>query len=290
LLASHTGSEARAHVGIGPGGTIDGPYSQRYYYDQWGNITAGIDFCRKKLGKQVYGLTLPLITNADGTKFGKTETGAIWLDPQRTSVYKFYQFWIRVDDRDVIRYLKFFTFLSLERIGELAEATRTAPERRQAQRILAREVTALVHGQDGAREAETTSATLFGGWGTDGLSAGRRGLFPVEPVPVEPLSAEPTSLPGRLEPAPSPSFPAVRAALPPDSPSPFLPASRYRPPGNSSIAPRFFNLISILNRGLRSALPRCKAAPISFAEAASLVTCRKRNMLSGLRDDVRGIS
>ena len=83
--------------------------------DQWGNITAGIDLCRKKLGKTVFGLTLPLITNADGTKFGKTEAGAIWLDPKRTSVYNFYQFWINTDDRDVIRYLKFFTFLPQRR-------------------------------------------------------------------------------------------------------------------------------------------------------------------------------
>src|SRR5256886_3723117 len=80
--------------------------------DQWGNITAGIDLCRKKLGKQVYGLTLPLITNADGTKFGKTEAGAVWLDAKKTSTYRFYQFWIRTDDRDVIRYLKYFTFLA----------------------------------------------------------------------------------------------------------------------------------------------------------------------------------
>src|SRR6266436_3828191 len=87
--------------------------------DQWGNITAGIDLCRKKLSRTAYGLTLPLITNADGTKFGKTEAGAIWLDPRRTSVYKFYQFWIRVDDRDVIRYLKYFTFLNQDEIAEL---------------------------------------------------------------------------------------------------------------------------------------------------------------------------
>src|SRR5882762_3339985 len=82
--------------------------------DQWGNITAGIDLCRKKLGRQVFGLTLSLITNADGSKFGKTEAGAIWLDPKRTSVYRFYQFWIRTDDRDVVLYLKYFTFLPRE--------------------------------------------------------------------------------------------------------------------------------------------------------------------------------
>src|SRR5262249_10279870 len=87
--------------------------------DQWGNITAGTDLVRKKLGKSAHGLTLPLITNADGTKFGKTVAGAIWLDPAKTSVYRFYQYWIRTDDRDVIRYLKFFTFLSQEEIAAL---------------------------------------------------------------------------------------------------------------------------------------------------------------------------
>src|SRR5512134_507008 len=93
--------------------------------DQWGNITAGIDLTRKKLGHTVYGLTLPLITNADGTKFGKSLGGAVYLDPAKTSVYKFYQFWIRTDDRDVARYLKFFTFLSREEIAAL-EAQHTA--------------------------------------------------------------------------------------------------------------------------------------------------------------------
>src|SRR5881394_2110908 len=87
--------------------------------DQWGNITAGIDLTRKKMGKAVYGLTLPLITNSDGSKFGKTAAGAIWLDPKKTSVYRFYQFWINTDDRDVVRYLKFFTFLSPAEIAAL---------------------------------------------------------------------------------------------------------------------------------------------------------------------------
>src|SRR5213596_3605852 len=87
--------------------------------DQWGNITAGIDLIRKKLGRSAYGLTLPLITKADGTKFGKTESGTVWLDARRTSVYKFYQFWIQTDDRDVIRYLKYFTFLGQEEIASL---------------------------------------------------------------------------------------------------------------------------------------------------------------------------
>src|SRR5437016_1193213 len=126
--------------------------------DQWGNITAGTELIRKVRGADAFGLTLPLVTKSDGSKFGKTETGTVWLDPARTSAYEMYQFWLNTTDRDVVGFLKFFTFLPLERIGELAEATRTAPERRQAQRVLAREATALVHGQDGAREAETTSA------------------------------------------------------------------------------------------------------------------------------------
>src|SRR5213083_300 len=100
--------------------------------DQWGNITAGIDLCRKKLGQPVYGLTLPLITKADGTKFGKTETGTVWLDPRRTSVYKFYQFWIRADDRDVIRYLKYFTFLTQDEIAALEKQHTEKPEARGA--------------------------------------------------------------------------------------------------------------------------------------------------------------
>src|SRR2546421_3446730 len=137
--------------------------------DQWGNITAGIDLCRKKLGKQVYGLTLPLITNADGTKFGKTEAGAVWLDPKRTSVYKFYQFWIRTDDRDVIRYLKYFTFLSREEIEALEKNHAGKPEARAAHLALAKAVTELVHGSHTTAEAMRASEILFGG-GLDGVS------------------------------------------------------------------------------------------------------------------------
>jgi len=131
--------------------------------DQWGNITAGIDLCRKKLGKHAYGLTLPLITNSDGTKFGKTETGAVWLDTGRTSVYKFYQFWIRVDDRDIIRYLKFFTFLSREEIGALEKQHAENPGARAAHKALAKAVTDLVHGPDATAEAMRASEILFGG-------------------------------------------------------------------------------------------------------------------------------
>ena len=130
--------------------------------DQWGNITAGIDLIRKKLGQPAYGLTLPLITNADGTKFGKTEAGAIWLDPKRTSVYKFYQFWINTDDRDVIRYLKYFTFLSKEEIELHEEKHAENPGQRGAHTILAFEATRLIHGDTAAEEAFRASTILFG--------------------------------------------------------------------------------------------------------------------------------
>ena len=139
--------------------------------DQWGNITAGIDLCRKKLGRQVFGLTLPLITNADGTKFGKTEAGAVWLDVNRTSVYKFYQFWIRTDDRDVIRYLKYFTFLPREEIEALERQHAEKPEGRAAHKTLAKSVTDLVHGPGATSEAIRASEILFGG-GLDGIPEG----------------------------------------------------------------------------------------------------------------------
>jgi tyrosyl-tRNA synthetase len=130
--------------------------------DQWGNITAGIDLIRKKLGKPAYGLTLPLITNADGTKFGKTEAGAIWLDPKRTSVYKFYQFWINTADADVIRYLKYFTFIRKEKVEELADKHDKNPGAREAQRALAGAVTDLIHGGEAREAVELASAALFG--------------------------------------------------------------------------------------------------------------------------------
>jgi tyrosyl-tRNA synthetase len=131
--------------------------------DQWGNITAGIDLTRKKLGKAVFGLTLPLITNADGSKFGKTVAGAIWLDAKRTSVYRFYQFWINTDDRDVIRYLKFFTFLSKDEIEALEKKHVENPGAREAHRALAKAVTDLVHGSNATAEAIRASEILFGG-------------------------------------------------------------------------------------------------------------------------------
>jgi len=131
--------------------------------DQWGNITAGIDLTRKKLGKTVYGLTLPLITNADGTKFGKTEAGAIWLDPKRTSVYRFYQFWINTDDRDAIRYLKFFTFFPQEEIEALGKKHAENPGAREAHKALAKAATDLIHGPNATAEAIRASEILFGG-------------------------------------------------------------------------------------------------------------------------------
>lgn len=141
--------------------------------DQWGNITVGIDLIRRMSldqVKEMHGLTMPLVTKSDGTKFGKTESGTIWLDGEKTSPYKFYQFWLNTDDRDVIKFLKYFTFLSLEEINLLAEEVEKEPEKRRAQRLLATEVTKLVHGQDALSRAEKISSALFGG-GLRNLSA-----------------------------------------------------------------------------------------------------------------------
>jgi tyrosyl-tRNA synthetase len=131
--------------------------------DQWGNITAGMDLIRRVRGGKAHGLVLPLITTASGAKFGKTEAGAVWLDAQLTRPYDFYQFWINTDDRDAVKYVKFFTYLSRERIAELETAAMREPEKRHTQRELAREVTRLVHGDAGVREAESATAALFGG-------------------------------------------------------------------------------------------------------------------------------
>jgi tyrosyl-tRNA synthetase len=131
--------------------------------DQWGNITAGIDLIRKKLGRTACGLTLPLITNADGSKFGKTVAGAIWLDANRTSVYRFYQYWIRTDDRDVVRYLKFFTFLTQEEIAAFEKQHSENPGARTVHKALAKTVTELVHGPTATGEAMRASEILFGG-------------------------------------------------------------------------------------------------------------------------------
>jgi len=131
--------------------------------DQWGNITAGMDLIRRVRGTKAHGLVMPLVTTTAGTKFGKTEAGTIWLDPALTKPYEFYQFWLNVDDRDAVKYLKFFTFLGPERIGELEATSAREPDRRHAQRELAREVTRLVHGETAVREAESSAQKLFKG-------------------------------------------------------------------------------------------------------------------------------
>jgi len=131
--------------------------------DQWGNITAGMDLIRRVRGGKAHGLVMPLVTTASGTKFGKTEAGTIWLDPALTKPYEFHQFWLNVDDRDAVKYLKFFTFLDEQRISELEIATAREPEQRHAQRTLAREVTQLVHGAAAVHEAETAAEKLFKG-------------------------------------------------------------------------------------------------------------------------------
>ena len=133
--------------------------------DQWGNITAGLDLIRKKEGAEAkaFGLTIPLMLKADGTKFGKTAGGAIWLDPKKTTPFEFFQFWLNQDDRDVVRYLKFFTFLTKEEIDDLANKVATEPHKREAQKTLAKEMTNFVHGADALAEAEKITASLFSG-------------------------------------------------------------------------------------------------------------------------------
>ena len=131
--------------------------------DQWGNITAGIEFVRRTLNRTVYGLTFPLLEKSDGTKFGKTEGGTIWLDAERTSPYQFYQFWVNAEDRDVVRFLKLFTFLDKDRIEELAREVADNPGQRTAQRVLAEEVTTFIHGSAAKDRAVHISEALFYG-------------------------------------------------------------------------------------------------------------------------------
>src|SRR3954464_1362138 len=130
--------------------------------DQWGNITAGLELIRRVEGRTAHALTLPLVTTASGSKFGKTEAGAVWLDPTRTSPYKFYQFWINVDDRDAGKYIRLFTLLPRKQIEDLDRLIETAPEKREAQQALARDVTTRIHGEEAARVAEEVSKVLFG--------------------------------------------------------------------------------------------------------------------------------
>ncbi|WP_240374596.1 tyrosine--tRNA ligase [Bacillus piscicola] len=145
--------------------------------DQWGNITGGLELIRRMSGgvegepPRAFGFTIPLVTKADGTKFGKTEGGAIWLDPDKTSPYEFYQFLLNTDDRDVIKFIKYFTFLDEEEIQSLEKEVETQPEERVAQRRLAEELTAFVHGNDALKQAQNITDALFGGGDLKELTA-----------------------------------------------------------------------------------------------------------------------
>jgi tyrosyl-tRNA synthetase len=138
--------------------------------DQWGNITAGIELIRRTDGGVAHALTAPLVTTASGAKFGKSEGNAVWLDPRQTSPYAFYQFWMHVDDRDIGRYLRFFTLMPRADITELDVVTKDEPEKREAQQLLARDVTARVHGVEGLRAAEEVTGFYFGGGEPTSLS------------------------------------------------------------------------------------------------------------------------
>jgi len=129
--------------------------------DQWGNITGGVDLVRRLHGGTAYGLTFPLVTKADGTKFGKTETGTVWLDPERTSPYAFYQFWLNSADADIYNFMRYFTFLDIEQMHEIEQADKNSNTRPEAQGIVAKEVTELVHGREGLQAAERITAALF---------------------------------------------------------------------------------------------------------------------------------
>jgi tyrosyl-tRNA synthetase len=139
--------------------------------DQWGNITTGTELVRRKLSGKAYALTCPLITKSDGTKFGKTEGGNVWLDPEKTSPYKFYQYWLNASDEDAEKYVKIFTFLTKDEIDTLIAAHREMPHQRQLQRKLAQEVTAMVHSAEDVVRVEQAAQILFGKATTDSLKA-----------------------------------------------------------------------------------------------------------------------
>ncbi len=161
--------------------------------DQWGNITGGIDLVRRMHRVPAFGLTLPLITKSDGTKFGKTESGTIWLDPAKTSPYAFYQFWVNVADQDVYRFLHYFTFLPLSELLEIERADEEAQGKKSAQAILAREVTRLVHGDEGVEAAERISAALFSG-SLDKLTENDMGQLALDGMPSSDIEVEGMSL------------------------------------------------------------------------------------------------
>ncbi len=163
--------------------------------DQWGNITGGIDLTRRMHGQQVFGLTVPLITKSDGTKFGKTESGAVWLDPAKTSPYAFYQFWLGCADADVYRFLKYFTFLDVGQIAELERADAERSGRPEAQGVLAAEVTKLVHGEKGLAAARRITEALFSG-STESLSEEDFGQLKQDGLPASSMSQ--ASLPETL--------------------------------------------------------------------------------------------
>ncbi len=154
--------------------------------DQWGNIVAGADLIRRVRGGKAHGLVCPLITNAAGAKFGKTEAGNVWLDPNLTSPFRFYQFWINTDDRDVISYLKLFTWLTEPEIGELESALQENPHERAAQRALARKVTRIVHDETGLAKAEQATSVLFGGEISDLTAADIKDVFEDVPSSILP--------------------------------------------------------------------------------------------------------
>jgi tyrosyl-tRNA synthetase len=163
--------------------------------DQWGNITAGVDYVRRRGGGPVHAFVTPLVTKADGTKFGKTEGGSVWLDAEMTSPYAFYQFWVNVDDADVIAYLKYFSFRTQDELVALEEATAARPAAREAQRALAGELTSLVHGEDETRRVVAASQALFGRGSLDELdpatlraALGEAGLTTVT-APLPPVAA-----------------------------------------------------------------------------------------------------
>ncbi|MDR4948892.1 tyrosine--tRNA ligase [Neobacillus cucumis] len=133
--------------------------------DQWGNITSGLELIRKMHDEEskAFGLTIPLVTKADGTKFGKTEGGAVWLDPEKTTPYEFYQFWINTADADVVKYLKYFTFLSHEEIESLEQSVQEEPHLRKAQKALSEEITRMIHGEESLQQAIKISQALFSG-------------------------------------------------------------------------------------------------------------------------------
>ena len=167
--------------------------------DQWGNITGGIDLTRRMHSGQVFGLTMPLITKSDGSKFGKTEAGTVWLDPARTSPYSFYQFWLQTTDDDVYRFLNYFTFLPVEEIDEIEQQDKARDGRPEAQRILAEQVTEIVHGEEALLAAQRISQALFSGdaddlseadfkqLGQDGLPVTELGGYQLDEIPLTTL-------------------------------------------------------------------------------------------------------